>query len=201
MENQRCWFGTQKVTLHRNKPPSFLLLYVITNEKTVKLMQIDRLLPISKTSPAETRSNNSGRYNLSLIYLGQVSPHLLYVDPPTMDRAVIWGLTCSHHEHFLVLAKGTGCLKFCWGYVNWLGGLVKKIGFSSESGWVWRQWMCYLSRAWRGLGHCCLTKRTYDIFGEHWSVQMSTNEQIVNSIRLWRSFLLSDVIHKCWVIC
>ena len=64
LENQRCWFGTQKVKQHPNKPPTFLLLYAITNEKTVKLMQIDRLLFASKTSPAETRSNNSGRYTL-----------------------------------------------------------------------------------------------------------------------------------------
>ena len=69
MENQRCWFGTHKIKLHANKPPTFLLLYVITNEKTVKLMQPDRLISASKTSPAETRSNNSGRYTLSLIYL------------------------------------------------------------------------------------------------------------------------------------
>ena len=52
--------GTQKVKLNPNKPPTFLLLYAITNEKTVKLTQIDRLLSASKTSPSETRSNNSG---------------------------------------------------------------------------------------------------------------------------------------------
>ena len=40
----------------------FLLLYAITNENTVKLMQVDRLPSASKTSSAETRSNNSGRY-------------------------------------------------------------------------------------------------------------------------------------------
>ena len=39
-----CWFGTQKVTLHPNKAITFLLLYAIANEKTEKLMQIDRLL-------------------------------------------------------------------------------------------------------------------------------------------------------------
>ena len=62
-------FGESKVlvwdtkrTLHSNKPPTFLLLYAITNETTVKFMQLDRLLSASKTSPAETRSNNSGRY-------------------------------------------------------------------------------------------------------------------------------------------
>ena len=62
LENQRCWFGTQKVKLHPNKPPTFLLLYAITNEKTVKLMQLDRLLFASRIFLAETRSNNSGRY-------------------------------------------------------------------------------------------------------------------------------------------
>ena len=41
-----------------------LLLYAITNEKTVKLMQVYRLLSASKNSLAETRSNNSGRYAL-----------------------------------------------------------------------------------------------------------------------------------------
>ena len=42
MGNLRCWFGTQKVKLHANKRPTFLLLYAITNEKTVQLMQVDR---------------------------------------------------------------------------------------------------------------------------------------------------------------
>ena len=41
----------KKVKLHPNKPPMFLLLYAITNENTVKLMQLDRLLSASKTSP------------------------------------------------------------------------------------------------------------------------------------------------------
>ena len=59
-----CWFGTQKVKLHANEAPTFLLLCAITNEKTVKFMQIDRLLSTSKTSPSERRSNNSGRYTL-----------------------------------------------------------------------------------------------------------------------------------------
>ena len=40
--------------------PYFLLLYVITNEKTLKLTQIDRLLAASQIFPAETHSNNSG---------------------------------------------------------------------------------------------------------------------------------------------
>ena len=39
-----CLFGTQKVKLHSNKLPTFILLCTFTNEKTVKLMQIDRLL-------------------------------------------------------------------------------------------------------------------------------------------------------------
>ena len=51
LENQRYWFGTQNVKLHPNKPPTFLLLYPITNEKPVKLMQLNRLLSASKTSP------------------------------------------------------------------------------------------------------------------------------------------------------
>ena len=50
---------------------TFLLSYAITNENTVKMMQIDRMPTASKTLPADTRSNNSGRYTLlSLIYLG-----------------------------------------------------------------------------------------------------------------------------------
>ena len=64
LDNQSCWFRTQKVALHPNKPQTFLLLYTIINENTVKLMQIDRLLFEAKTSPTETRSNNSGRYSL-----------------------------------------------------------------------------------------------------------------------------------------
>ena len=53
-----------KSKIHPNKPPTFLLLYAITNEKTGKLMQVDRLLSASKTSPAETCSYNSRRYTL-----------------------------------------------------------------------------------------------------------------------------------------
>ena len=63
-------FGTQKVILHPNKPPTLLLLYAITNENIVKSMQVDGLLSASKTS-AETSSNNSVRHTLlSLIDLG-----------------------------------------------------------------------------------------------------------------------------------
>ena len=40
--------------------PSFSLLYVIRNEITLKLTQIDRLLATSKIFLAEIRSNNSG---------------------------------------------------------------------------------------------------------------------------------------------
>ena len=43
---------------------TFLLLYAIRNEKTVKLMPIDGMPAASKTHLAETRSNNSGRYTL-----------------------------------------------------------------------------------------------------------------------------------------
>ena len=55
------WVWTQKVIWHPNMSPTFLLLYAITNEKTLKLTQIDRMLAASKIIPAETRSNNSGR--------------------------------------------------------------------------------------------------------------------------------------------
>ena len=59
--------------------PFLKLLYTITIEKTVKLMQIDSSLSASTTSPAETRSNNSGKYvyipYLSLIlYLSGYCP-------------------------------------------------------------------------------------------------------------------------------
>ena len=55
--------------------PTFVLLYTIANEKTVKLTQIDRILASFETFPAETRSNNSGRYTLlSLIYLDNSMP-------------------------------------------------------------------------------------------------------------------------------
>ena len=60
---------TQKVIWHPNMAPSLLLLYVITNEKNLKLKQIDRLLAASKIFPAETRSNNSGRYTCCYKYL------------------------------------------------------------------------------------------------------------------------------------
>ena len=47
LENQSYLFWTQEVTWHLNIGPTFLL-YVITNEKIVKLMQIDRLLSTSR---------------------------------------------------------------------------------------------------------------------------------------------------------
>ena len=64
---------TQKMIWHPNIAPSFLLLYVITDKKTLKLTKIDRLLAASKIFPAQTRSNNSGRYLLIYIYLGCTS--------------------------------------------------------------------------------------------------------------------------------
>ena len=60
---------TQKVIWHRNMAPSFLLLHVITNEKTLKLTQIDRLLAASNIFTAKKRSNISGRYTCCYIYL------------------------------------------------------------------------------------------------------------------------------------
>ena len=46
--------------------PTFLLLYAITNEKTVNLTQIDRIPAAARASPlaTETCSNNSGRPTL-----------------------------------------------------------------------------------------------------------------------------------------
>ena len=70
---------TQKVKLHPNKPPTFLLLYAITDEKTVKLMQVDRVLSASKTSPAETCSYNSRRYTLLKSHIPCSNP-LLNID-------------------------------------------------------------------------------------------------------------------------
>ena len=85
LEKKRYWFGTQKVTLHPNKSPKLSLLYAITNEKTVKLMQVDRLLSASKTYPAETRSNNSGRYPLLKSHIHWVyRPELLAPVPITL---------------------------------------------------------------------------------------------------------------------
>ena len=59
-----CSSGTQKVKLHPNKPPTFLLSYAITNEKTVKFMQVDRLLSASKTSLADFSSRRLLIYNI-----------------------------------------------------------------------------------------------------------------------------------------
>ena len=64
---------TQKVKLHPNKQPTFLLLYAITDEKTIKLMQ--GLLSTSKSSPAEIRSNNSVRYTLLKTHIPWLAWH------------------------------------------------------------------------------------------------------------------------------
>ena len=45
----------KSVIWHPNMGKSFLLLYVITNENTLKLKQIDGLLAASKIFPTETR--------------------------------------------------------------------------------------------------------------------------------------------------
>ena len=69
--------------------PPFLLLYTITNKKTVKLMQVDRLLSASKTSPAEHIPITLVRIPYSrLIYLGWDNHRVL---------STIWG-------HLLVTA-------------------------------------------------------------------------------------------------
>ena len=61
--NVLAW-DTKSNIIHSNKAPTFLLLYAIKKEKTIKLMQIDWLLFAYKTSPAETLSNDCGWYTL-----------------------------------------------------------------------------------------------------------------------------------------
>ena len=65
---------------------SFLLLYVITNEKTLKLKQIDRLLAASKIFPSETRLVVVG--TCCYIYLGPISQQ------KTEPNHVIKGMQC-----------------------------------------------------------------------------------------------------------
>ena len=68
-----CWFWKQKVKLHPNRQPTFLLLYAITNEKTVKLMQVDRLLSAPKLRLHQQKQvpiTLVGIPYLSLMYLG-----------------------------------------------------------------------------------------------------------------------------------
>ena len=61
---------SKEVTLYQNMAQTFLLLYAITNEKTVRLMQIGMMPAAFKTYRPETLPNNSDRYTLlSLIYL------------------------------------------------------------------------------------------------------------------------------------
>ena len=50
LEKQRFWIWTQDVTWHPNIAHIFLLLYAITNEKTVKLIQIDTMPAASALS-------------------------------------------------------------------------------------------------------------------------------------------------------
>ena len=71
---------------------TFLLLYAITDEKIVKLKQIDRKPATSKTYPAETRFNNSGRsILLSLIYLGNTCLPFIFTGwPNKSDNKAGW---------------------------------------------------------------------------------------------------------------
>ena len=48
---------------------TFFIIYAITNEKTVNLMQNDKLLWAITTSSVETGSNKSGRYTLLKSYI------------------------------------------------------------------------------------------------------------------------------------
>ena len=58
-------FRIQDVTQYPNKAHIFKILYYTSLQmRTVKLMQVDRFLSAFTTSPAETRSINSGRYTL-----------------------------------------------------------------------------------------------------------------------------------------
>ena len=59
---------TQEVSWHSNMAQPILLLYAIKHEKTVKFMQVDRLLSASNAEiyPAVTRSNNYDRYTVCL---------------------------------------------------------------------------------------------------------------------------------------
>ena len=87
LENHWCLFQIQEVTWHPNMPPTFLLLYATKIEKTVK---IDCLLSSSKTSPAETRSNNSGRYTyLDTWILGVASKQLRLLHGGVGDSTIV----------------------------------------------------------------------------------------------------------------
>ena len=58
---------------------NIFLLNAITNKKTVKLMQIDRIRAASKIFPTDPLSYNSGRYTLHkphIHYNGSLSPGL-----------------------------------------------------------------------------------------------------------------------------
>ena len=48
--------GYKKVKLHSNKPPTFLLSYPITNEKTVNLMKVDMFIKKVKVKSSMARS-------------------------------------------------------------------------------------------------------------------------------------------------
>ena len=60
-ELKELGYGT-KSDIYPNMAPSFLLLHVITNEKSLKFTQIGIVAIRLPRFPAETRSNNSGRY-------------------------------------------------------------------------------------------------------------------------------------------
>ena len=58
--------------------PTFILLYAVTNEKTVKLLQMDWMTAESKNDLPKTCSNNSDRYTLhSLLYLGYTQSNVV----------------------------------------------------------------------------------------------------------------------------
>ena len=73
LENQWCWFWTQGVTCYPNMAHTFLLLNTITNDNTVKLIQIDTMSPDS----AHVGSNNSCEHSLIGLYTSTAyTPHL-----------------------------------------------------------------------------------------------------------------------------
>ena len=146
MKNRRCWFGTQKVKLHPNKPPTFLLLYVIANEKNEKLMSSigcdlpQRLLP-QKHIPITL----VGIHYLSLIDLRQdyykyllIGKSTGVVEPTCLVKRVssiqygykvIWWESCSWVKRVTNILIENISIWGLWG--NLISGSVQNQSLSS----------------------------------------------------------------------
>ena len=90
--------------------------YTPLQMRRLKLMQVDKLPSVSKTSPAETRSNNIVRYTLLKSHIPRMEPPsnlYTYVNTPLLNAHIKDIMHTAFHLHFKINSFPIYLLKCC----------------------------------------------------------------------------------------